>query len=318
MKVVDLHPDDLLDKEARGELTAVERERLETHLARCETCRFEREVRDDFAEELFMTEEDIPSQRLPALIPGLDLDETEVAPKKVAGDVERSVERRVSTRPARVRKNLRVALLVAAALLIGSAATAGAGGRVWAHVASALSLESTTAEAPPVTSAAVPQAAPVKQARVVAPVPTELVVPDTKSEPATSAIVPVSLSAVETPASLFEAANKARNAGDYGQAITLHRKLETTYPRSREAHTSYATLGRLLLDRGDAMGALQAFDAYQAKGPGPLDEAVLVGRATALERLGREGEARTAWSQLLREFPDTPYREHAESKLKKP
>jgi TolA-binding protein len=122
----------------------------------------------------------------------------------------------------------------------------------------------------------------------------------------------------ETPASLFEAANKARNGGDYGRSITLHRKLEATFPHSREAHASYATLGRLLLDRGDALGALQAFDAYRAKGPGPLDEAVLVGQATAFERLGRDAEARTTWTQLLRDFPDTPYREHAESKLKKP
>jgi TolA-binding protein len=309
MKVVDLHPDDLLDKEARGELTEVERTRLEAHLARCETCRFERVVRDDFAEELFMAEEeDVPSQRLPPL----------VAPEP------EKVERRISTRPARVRRNLRVALLVAAAVMIGSAATAGGvGGRVWAHVASALSLsDETTTLAPspaePVTTVATH--AP-SQKRVVAPEPTAFAVPETAP-----AVVPVALSSAppsnetptSTPASLFEAANKARNAGDYGRSITLHRRLEATFPQSREAHTSYATLGRLLLDRGDAMGALQAFDAYQAKGPGPLDEAVLVGRATALERLGRDAEARATWTQLLRDFPDTPYREHAESKLKKP
>ena len=69
MKVVDLHPDDLLDKEARFELTEVERTRLEAHLARCETCRFERVLREDFAEELFMSEEEeVPSQRLAPLV----------------------------------------------------------------------------------------------------------------------------------------------------------------------------------------------------------------------------------------------------------
>lgn len=320
MKVVDLHPDDLLDKEARGELTSLERERLEAHLARCETCRFERVVREDFAEELFLAEEEeLPSQRLPALLP--QLEETKLGDAKPddaklddANDDERPA--RTSTRPSRVRRNLRVALLAAAALLIGSAATAGVGGRVWAHVASALSLESTPIEvSAPTTASAIAASAPPKPRHVVAPVASELVVPETTAEPE-PVVVPVALSApaVETPASLFDAANKARNAGDYGRAITLHRKLETTFPHSREAHTSYATLGRLLLDRGDAIGALQAFDAYQAKGPGPLDEAVLVGRATAFERLGRDSEARTTWMQLLRDFPDTPYREHAESK----
>jgi TolA-binding protein len=218
-----------------------------------------------------------------------------------------------------MRRNLRMTLLVAAALLIGSVATAGVGGRVWSEVASALSFEddapTAIATAPPPAVSVAP--APVAK-HVVAPDSTALVVPETSAEAAT-AIVPVSLSAappVETPASLFDAGNKARNEGDYGRAITLHRRLETTFPQSREAHTSYATLGRLLLDRGDAAGALAAFDAYRAKGPGPLDEVVLVGRATALERLGRDADARVTWTELLREFPDTPYREHAESKLK--
>lgn len=317
MKVVDLHPDDLLDKEARGELTEIERTRLEAHLERCETCRFELEVRDDFAEELFMAEEEeVPSQRLLPLVEPFAEPAVLEAPPDAKLEAEPHVEKRVSSRPARVRRNLRVALLVAAALMIGSAATASSmGGRVWAHVASALSLESTSVEvSTPPTATAIA----THPARIVAPEPTALVVPETSAAPE-APVVPVAFAVpAETPATLFDSANKARNAGDYGRAITLHRKLETTFPQSREAHTSYATLGRLLLDRGDAMGALQAFDAYQAKGPGPLDEAVLVGRATALERLGRDGDARATWTQLLRDFPDTPYREHAESRLKKP
>lgn len=51
MNVVDLHPDDLLDREARGALTAQERARLDAHLAVCVACRFERVARDDFAME---------------------------------------------------------------------------------------------------------------------------------------------------------------------------------------------------------------------------------------------------------------------------
>ena len=52
MTVVDLHPEDLLDKDARGDLTADERVRLETHLGRCAACRAERVLRLDFAAEL--------------------------------------------------------------------------------------------------------------------------------------------------------------------------------------------------------------------------------------------------------------------------
>lgn len=51
MKVVDLHPEELLDKDARGALSEEERALLQAHLARCETCRFEQAVRADFALE---------------------------------------------------------------------------------------------------------------------------------------------------------------------------------------------------------------------------------------------------------------------------
>lgn len=51
MKIVDLHPEELLDKDARGALSEDERALLDAHLARCETCRFERMVRADFALE---------------------------------------------------------------------------------------------------------------------------------------------------------------------------------------------------------------------------------------------------------------------------
>lgn len=52
MNIVDLHPEDLLDEDLRGELTTPDRARLAAHLRRCRTCRFERAVRDDFASEL--------------------------------------------------------------------------------------------------------------------------------------------------------------------------------------------------------------------------------------------------------------------------
>jgi len=41
MKVVDLHPEDLIDKLAAGELTPAERERLNAHISQCRVCRFE-------------------------------------------------------------------------------------------------------------------------------------------------------------------------------------------------------------------------------------------------------------------------------------
>jgi TolA-binding protein len=114
-----------------------------------------------------------------------------------------------------------------------------------------------------------------------------------------------------TAADLLARANQARREGDHARAITLHRWLQDAFPSSREAHASLGIMGRLLLDDGDAGSALASFDAYRARGRGPLDESVLAGRALSLERLARIDEARAAWRALLVSFPDTPYGDHA-------
>ncbi len=56
---VDLHPEDLFDKEARGELSSEERMRLDAHLRACSVCRFERQLQQDFAAELAGTDLDL-------------------------------------------------------------------------------------------------------------------------------------------------------------------------------------------------------------------------------------------------------------------
>ena len=77
MSVVDLHPEDLLDRAHRGSLTSVEAERLERHLAQCVACRLEHRSRRDF--ESFEDDEghdaaDFDVQRLlsEVLAPGTD------------------------------------------------------------------------------------------------------------------------------------------------------------------------------------------------------------------------------------------------------
>ena len=74
-------------------------------------------------------------------------------------------------------------------------------------------------------------------------------------------------------------------------------------------------MGRLLLDRGDPAGALASFESYLATGSGELGEEAMVGRATALERLGRTAQAAGAWQALLAAYPETPFAAHARSRL---
>ena len=47
MTVVGLHPEELLDKDARGVISDSERVRLEAHIAQCSVCRVEQQMRAD-------------------------------------------------------------------------------------------------------------------------------------------------------------------------------------------------------------------------------------------------------------------------------
>ena len=51
MNVIDVHPDDLFDRELAGTLTEEERARLDAHVAKCEACQLERQLRADFRAE---------------------------------------------------------------------------------------------------------------------------------------------------------------------------------------------------------------------------------------------------------------------------
>lgn len=274
MNVIDLHPEDLLDKEIDGELTDAERARLDAHLERCEVCSFERDARADFADEL-----DPPSKK-PISVP---------------------VPVPIPVPAARKRRHWLLVPAAATFVLIGGIATAHQADlttrlvEMWTAPAPVQPTATLAVPSPPRTSTIVSAAAPL-------PTPTPIV----------SVVAPAPAPTPEpTAANLLDLASESGRNGDYTKAISLHRRLQTTYPRSREAHASQAALGRLLLDRHDPQGALEAFDSYQRRGPGPLDESVLVGRATALERLGRVDEARATWAELVTSFPQSPYADHA-------
>jgi len=357
VSVVDLHPEELLDKERRGELDEVERGRLEAHVARCAACRFERLLRADFADELGEPDSGdvrISAPRLETQTHGGSEPATERAGSGAApapaGVLLDSLS--AESPPPRLSPAMRVLrparkatwLLVAAALVV-SVAAAGSGvrGPTWLRLVRSTFVtdpSDVTAPAPAKTSArqlgSVPQERPRAQAAAVATSiesPAELapgVVP--ASSPASppqrqvvaQAAPPMATGPLGSPpqtgqqtgsAAIFDAARSARLRGDYPRVMELHRELLIRYPQSREAQVSRATVGQLLLDRGDPSGALASFDAYLGAGSGELSEVVLVGRATALDRLGRGDEARRAWSALLVAFPDTPYAAHARARI---
>lgn len=65
-------------------------------------------------------------------------------------------------------------------------------------------------------------------------------------------------------ARLYAEANHARRTGNTARALELYRNLLTTWPHAKEAEQSRLAEGELLLQSGDADGALRAFRDSQA------------------------------------------------------
>ncbi len=344
MTVLDLHPEELLDRDARGELTAQESERLERHLSQCKTCRLERKVRGDFRVDEDPRGAEFDVQRLlsEVLAPGAERDLLRPAPER---------------RRRSVRNGLRPLLLVAATLFV--AGVSAAAGVVFVGRAG----PSTSAATEPASRAVAPVAAvalsPAPPVGAVNPPPPPAPAPEAvlplapvgspgpapqiaatyaavappalplSTGPAASIRVPsvpgvalpastpttVTAAAISEVAALFERANRARRAGDHGRAAELYRALLQRFPQSPEAHESQAVLGRELLGDGEAGTALRYFDDYLQSG-GALREDVMADRALALGRLGRERDEAEAWGALLHAYPGSVHADRAASRLR--
>lgn len=292
MSVTSLHPEELLDKAEKGTLSEVERDRLDAHVRSCSVCRVEQAMRLDFQ----ATREDESAAPFSAEMLTIALGSVRARPASTPP------EPIPVTPPRRIPRWVLLAAAVCTLVTLAGAQRTGASQNLLGWFGSRQ------------TSMPVPISA---RTRTATPAPT---LAPSVIVPSPSASVSADLPRIddgalrETPAALFDEVVSARKRGEYDRSIAACRRLQARHPASREAHVSRGTLGRLLLDRGDASGALASFDAYARGGGGELDEAVLVGRATALERLGRQSEAMRAWSLLLESFPNTPYAEQARAK----
>jgi len=120
---------------------------------------------------------------------------------------------------------------------------------------------------------------------------------------------------VHPVAVLFADANRARRDGNVDRAVGLYRALQSRYPSSSESELSRALLAQLLLDRGNPEGALAAFDRYLVEDSPALGAEALVGRARALEQLGKSTQAAAAWRQVQSRFPGSVHARLAATRL---
>lgn len=298
MTTPDLHPEELFDKAARGELDDAERAMLDAHLAQCAVCRFEQQAAQDFA-----------AMPLPAL--NVDQLVTNALTAKASASMQ----------PARVPRRMGTLLAAAIAMFaFGSFAAVAQWTGVLPKVIAALSEPKD--EAPP------PPPAPVKHRAVEPPAAAELPPPEVVPEPEPVVEAPVPAPpprvarqpappppAPPTAAELFAQGNRARLDGDRALAIATYQQLLTTFPASVEATQTHATLGRLLLDEGNPTGAITQLDAYLAGPDATLKEDVMSARAQAFMRLGRERDEADAWQALLSQYPDSIHAPRARARL---
>jgi TolA-binding protein len=333
-------PDDVFARARAGSLSAVEHDRLERHLAGCETCRAMVFLGTGFDQRVSAQAEDM--QVL-----------ARVVDRVQAARADRGISRERAAPVSRIQalarpRRSRIAVLLVAAALTGGAAAAVPATRTAVLRVVSLLLATTEEPRAPGTTAGAPEA-PGAPASVRTPEPTVAPPPDTATPvvdsaeagavPAPAVALPASPGRTNSRASpvpsgksrtddaitasrLFAEANARRKSGDTASARKLYAELERRFPGSPEAQVSSASLGRLLLERaGDPAGALEQFDRLLSHPSGSmaqpaLAEEALFGRATALMRMGRAADEKQTWLELLGRFPGSVYAARARERLR--
>ncbi len=338
MTPMDLHPEDLLEREMRGELSPVEQERLELHAHQCAVCRLERRAREDF--------------RADAEGPGAEQDVARLLAAMAGPLALQGLARAPKASPMRYVRFVSVAAAVVT--MTGLAAAARWSGvravvMPWAAESSLVTPPAKTAAvrmpahasviAAPAHVAAPEPVLPREPVPVVESVQSAVAERAERPQPAPSLTSPAVLASrvrpVATPApattaapsppvddgnadsaTVFHHANDALRSGDHLRAGELYGILLNRYPSSPEAHASLALFGRMLLDDGNANGALQCFDDYLRQG-GALREDVMLARALAFQRIGPRASAdeARAWTALIDAYPSSVHAERARRRL---
>jgi tetratricopeptide (TPR) repeat protein len=274
-----LHPEAALDMALDGTLPAAERHDLDLHLAACAACAAHvaaaQRVRPTLAQQPW--DERLDRQAVDRAMTGL-------------------FQPRFAW--LKSRRALRVEFALAGLLLVGGVA----GAALW------------RSHRPSSVPVLLPE--PSDESRVGLPTPAQAG-PSLVADPAPASSQPVwqrSTRAQPSAAALFAQALALRGEGKVDAAIAAHLRLQRLYPAARETRLSFALAGRLLLEKGSSEQALAQFNQYLAR-PGDVAEEALVGRATALGRLGRSAAEAAAWREVLERHPGSVYASHARKRL---
>ncbi len=324
-ETADFHLEALAERVRQGIATAEERAQLEWHVDRCSACSFEREL---------------ARQAEPQ--PGDEEHHARLAQATVArllshGSASDHGERGLhlhGTEPE-ARKRRRIGVLAAAAVLVFVSGIGSAFAFPWMfdglvgtqsrrtgpQGAKSQRAKSTPAKSTPVTRRApvssrqehiAPQEPPVHHESLEEPV-----APSHQESRVQGRRGGRRDKILNTPARLLERAAQARRNGRIRSATRLYRQLLRRFPSAPEGAVARVSLGRLLLDQShQPRQALRAFDGYLSRHRGgALEKEALIGRATALRRIGRTQDELRTWSTLVARYPSTLYAKRARSRM---
>jgi TolA-binding protein len=115
---------------------------------------------------------------------------------------------------------------------------------------------------------------------------------------------------------LFARLAAARRSGDLSAARAAYGALAAGFPGSREERTARVVVAGLALAGQQPHGALALYESYlESEGAGALAEEARLGRALALDRLGRSAEEAQAWQELLARHPRSVHAARARARL---
>jgi len=157
-----------------------------------------------------------------------------------------------------------------------------------------------------------PQAAPA-EAKSKRPRPESESESESETQ-STEAQAPREVAAKPSAEQLFQQGKQAERSGQGGVARARFTQLQSLYPNSPEAHVSRMVMGGLLLESGEAQGALRQYSAYLARG-GSLEQEALVGKARSLARLGDSKAEAQTWQTLLGKYPKSLHASRARQRL---
>jgi hypothetical protein len=341
MRLPELHPDELLAREASSTLTPREWADLSAHLTRCPACALERAARREAASVRTPSDLDhaIAARVVGRILAGQDRELG--APKRrrawggrrlayaalvlllVSGTAMAGVALVVQIRQREQRENDRLESEGRRSLPTRLAPNPHRAAHAPAEAAEPEEVESAAPLAEPGPAAIEPTSPPIEipAARPTVPVRSEtgggrsVAVGRHRSSPGSAP------ARAERPpgdaATLLGQAEEAESAGRVADASRLYSELRRWFPGTREEIVARALHGQLLLDRlGSPVRALAQFEGYLLAEPaGTLAEEARLGRARALERLGRASEERSAWRELLRAHPRSVHAAGARARL---